>query len=355
MIGLISINKALPRREWLLISALIGLFLIGAFIRFPDSAYRGLILTTFNFLHYPAFFVLYFLIVRALRFSPKYQTWGPLVTTLSIAILLEFVQPLLQRSATWTDVAVSSAGAFTAFWLLRLKDLWSSTEKGKLFKLELTMFILLLGFCSVTLLKPVYSASYILTAKHRAFPQLSAHEAPVHFLNWFPIPQGTEKTAKLEIATCPQHNDANDASKTIALPTSDQPPQPLSSTVHNVAMAHCISVTPIAKTWSGLGQILGFDSWDAFTSLELEIITRTEFSLILRIDDTNSGPNYGDRFNKEIPLKIGFNRVSIPLDALQHLPTREPLALDKIRKLYLFIAPSENPSPFFLKRIFLAP
>lgn len=342
---LIHINKALSRHEKLLIATLSGLFILGAVVHFPDSAYRGLILTTFNFLHFPAFFVLYFIISRILRFQAQISTIGPLLTTIGMAMLLELVQPLVARSASWTDVWVSSAGGLTAFWLMRLKAHWDSARKHSqikrnLYWLELSSFVLVFSFCSLTLLKPVYSAAYILATKHHAFPELSAHHAPLAYLNWFPLPQGTHETAKLTILECPNLFTA--------------PPLSNESASASTTPSQCIAVKPSRQSWSGLAQILGFDSWQDFDSLELEILADSAFSLTLRIDDTHSGPNYSDRFNRAISLKPGLTSVSIPLADLQQLPKRAPLKLDKIRKLYLFISPSDNPQPFYLRRIFLA-
>jgi hypothetical protein len=332
----ISINKSLSRREWVIVALYILLFVFGAVIKFPDSAYRGLILTTFNFLHYPAFFILYLLITHSLRFSHKIGHWGPLIASITIAISLELVQPLVARSATWTDALISSAGAFTAFWLARLSNQWQQKqhrERQHRFLVELSVFTLSLVLICIYLLKPVYSASYILTVKHKAFPQLSTHQPPLSFLNWFPLPQGTANTAKLSSQPCP---------KTGAPPAPDA--------------THCVTVTPIANAWSGAGQVLGFDGWHDYHSLELEILANGEFFLILRIDDQASNASYGDRFNKEIRLVDGFNQISIPLTTLQNLPKRtKPLDLNNIRKLYLFIAPSKQPSTFYIRRIFLAP
>lgn len=342
---LIRLNTAMSRHEWLLILALTGLFLIGAFIRFPDSAYRGLILTTFNFLHFPAFFVLYFIIARALRFPAQLGKFGPILTTISIAMLLELVQPLLHRSATWIDVFVSSAGALTAFWLIRLKTRWYYAGKQRAYWVEAACFLLAFSLCCFKLLKPVYSATYILAAKHSAFPELSAHRAPLGYLNWFPLPEGTQQTAKLKIVTCPTFSEPSrsEASSSGSSRNSTPTPPP----------EQCVAVKPVQKSWSGLAQILGFDSWEKYDSLELEILSEKKGSLILRIDDTDSGPNYGDRFNRQILLQQGLTRVSIPLTALKQLPKRMPLRLNKIRKLYLFIAPTETPEPFYLRRIFL--
>lgn len=334
MTGLIHINRAMQRREQLIMLAFTALFLLGAFIRFPHTGYRGVILTAFNFFHFPAFFILYIMLARSLNYAKVFRGLGPLLCTLALVLVLELGQPLWYRSASLWDVLVSSAGAFYAFWLHRLIGLWRKAQNRRAIMAQTGVFGLSLLLCCFHLLKPFYSATSLLIVKHRAFPALSAHHPPLSELTWFPLPQGKSHTAKLALGNCPERLIANSAD-----PVTDE--------------LQCITVVPAENAWSGLAQILGVDSWQDYQRLQLEILTPTAFTLLLRIDDVASSPNYEDHFNREIALNPGLNQVSIPLESLQKLPKRAPLDLTNIRKLYLFISPTDQPPTFYLRQVFL--
>ncbi|MEJ2670527.1 MAG: hypothetical protein P8077_09945, partial [Gammaproteobacteria bacterium] len=278
----------------LLLSVFALIFVIGAFIRFPDSGFRGLIMTVFNFLHFPVFMLLYFIGQRCFIFTlpPRFSSalaarltlFAPLLMCWVIAIFVELTQPLLQRSATWSDLMISGSGAFLGFWLLYLIHLNRMQPKPRIKAALLTvLFISAFSAISVYLLRPIYAAGQILALKHRVFPLLSTHELPHSPLHWFPLPQRDPQYKNdqtvLSVVPCP-----------LALNTSfDAEPAP----------KHCIRVDPAAQSWSGLGQIFGVDTWRGYEKLEIFLSTDQDQIISLRIDDASSTHRHQDRFNRE--------------------------------------------------------
>jgi hypothetical protein len=58
--------------------------------------------------------------------------------------------------------------------------------------------------------------------------------------------------------------------------------------------------------------------------------------LVIRINDAAHDNRYADRFNRQVVIRPGVNRVVIPLDDVRRAPNRREMDMRHIRQIIVF-------------------
>jgi hypothetical protein len=97
--------------------------------------------------------------------------------------------------------------------------------------------------------------------------------------------------------------------------------------------------------YPGLAPMISDNDWQMYKALCFDVYNpeQTELRITVRIDDQKDYPEYKDRYNKSFGLKIGMNRLGIPLDTLVTSGTKRQLDLKHIyRFLFFMVDPKEK-------------
>ena len=80
-------------------------------------------------------------------------------------------------------------------------------------------------------------------------------------------------------------------------------------------------------------------NWAGFKKLEMDVFNPSieKIAFQIRIDDHESGWDYADRFDKDIPLNPGPNHITIPLNTIKTNLHSKPMNLEKIERMLVFI------------------
>ena len=75
---------------------------------------------------------------------------------------------------------------------------------------------------------------------------------------------------------------------------------------------------------------------DSVLVIDLLLTSPEQQLLVLRVHDATHNNDYYDRFNRELPLRHGFQQVRIPVRDIRNGPRSRELDLDHIRGFHLF-------------------
>jgi hypothetical protein len=91
-------------------------------------------------------------------------------------------------------------------------------------------------------------------------------------------------------------------------------------------------------TYPGAGIVEPYPRWTGYDRLVFDVYSElaAPVALVLRIHDARHDGSYEDRFNRELPIQPGVNRVSIPLAEVRGAPRGRPMDLSRIAGLALF-------------------
>lgn len=81
-----------------------------------------------------------------------------------------------------------------------------------------------------------------------------------------------------------------------------------------------------------------YPDWRWARSLELTLVSDLDapLPLTIRIDDAAHDNRYEDRFNRQLIVRPGVNRILIPLDAVRRAPAGREMDMRHIRQIILF-------------------
>ncbi len=98
--------------------------------------------------------------------------------------------------------------------------------------------------------------------------------------------------------------------------------------------------------------------WSQYQSFHVDIYNEqlTDIEIMLRIHDEEHayGPyrwRYGDRFNKKLLLKTGWNSYDLSLREIKEAPTRRELNLKKIANIQFFVANPEQDQIIYIDNL----
>jgi predicted MPP superfamily phosphohydrolase len=94
-------------------------------------------------------------------------------------------------------------------------------------------------------------------------------------------------------------------------------------------------------------------NWAGFKKLEMDVFNPSgeTVNFHIRIDDHESGWEYADRFDKNIYLQPGPNRVTLPLNTLKTNLHSKPMNLEKIERMLVFIPGNRKTRELFVDNI----
>jgi hypothetical protein len=109
----------------------------------------------------------------------------------------------------------------------------------------------------------------------------------------------------------------------------------------------------IPGTYSGL--IIGepYPDWDGYSRLVLHIVSDLDapIAITIRIHDAIHDQRYEDRFNRELQVMPGANRLIIALRDIRSAPDRRKMDMSRIRGIVLFAYRLDRPTHLNLGRI----
>lgn len=91
-------------------------------------------------------------------------------------------------------------------------------------------------------------------------------------------------------------------------------------------------------TYPGLAFDEPYPDWIGARSLVLTFVSDLDapLPLVIRIDDAQHDNRYADRFNRQVVIHPGVNRVVIPLDDVRRAPNRREMDMRHIRQIIVF-------------------
>jgi predicted MPP superfamily phosphohydrolase len=94
-------------------------------------------------------------------------------------------------------------------------------------------------------------------------------------------------------------------------------------------------------------------NWSGFRKLEMDIFNSSieKIAFQIRIDDHESGWDYADRFDKDVPLNPGPNHITIPLDTIKTNLHSKPMNLKKIERMLVFIPGNRKTRELYVDNI----
>jgi len=80
-------------------------------------------------------------------------------------------------------------------------------------------------------------------------------------------------------------------------------------------------------------------NWNPYDRLSIQVAHDGEedLMLVVRIDDADSGYDYGQRANLYVRIRPGPNRIEVPIARIRESPSRRPLDTANINRVILFL------------------
>jgi len=297
---------------------LLVLFSLLAFLPFGSSANPVAVMRTMDAGHAFAFILLSAVLYLAVE---PYGKWRAVITSSVLSVLLmvvvELVQPYVGRTASFADIQEGLLGVVLA---LSGMIVWRCQSRRLLKIAHLLLLLLSLAW----VVNPALSEWRALWLREQQFPVLGSFDADLEKRLWMAHGKGT------------------------VVSFSDR---------HVITGESSLKIKTSGDTWSGIRYAAGDQDWRGYESLSLDIYnTGLPFLLSIRIDDgVSHSPDYGDRFDGRFLIATGANTLLIPLDVIAAGPKSRLLALDKIRKVILFLSKEETQRVFYLDNVHLGP
>ena len=118
---------------------------------------------------------------------------------------------------------------------------------------------------------------------------------------------------------------------------------------------HMFRIRFNAGAFPGVSIIEPVPDWSAYSNLRFTVVSEHEknINLFLRIHDKNHDYNYKDRFNQKLIIRPGSNEVVIPLAEIEKGPLQRELDLTNIAELILFLGNVEKAKLLEISNIYL--
>ncbi len=238
------------------------------------------------------------------------------LVSLLLGVLAEFVQQLIGRDSSASDIMRDLTGIVTGLGLCasldsRLRSLWLKSRKI----VKVGIIALTLCVISAGLLPLVYlSAAYL--QRNEAFPVI------LNLKEKWAIPFIQTKKAVVQASV------ANDVTRSV--PVQFNP-----------------------GIYPGVSMIELYPDWSSFKMLTLDIYSEQveAFDLVVRIHDERHNNDYTDRFNKRLKIESGENLFHISLQEIERAPMGRKMDMAKMSTLVLFAGEVTVPIRFFLGTI----
>jgi hypothetical protein len=305
---------ALDRRWWLILPAagILTLF----FVPIHPTVHEGIWKAVGDALHYPliaSVTLLVFLVSRAGGRSAavRYRVTG--LFAVVIVALIELIQPLFGRSASWNDALIGILGVISA-----LGGIYAWREGGFAFRAGHTILAtLVMG----TLLLPTWMEWRAAGWRTASFPLLGGFEEAIELRLWR------------------DHSPKKKWPTTLKI-----------SSEHVSEGRHSLAVRIGDGAWPGVVYYAGGSDWSAYDHLRWDVYNPSKpFRLAIRVDD-RFDLRYEKSFHTSMRVEPGWNRFEIPVSRIRDEPKLGALDLTRIRRLYVY-ADGDGSGLFFIDHV----
>lgn len=233
-----------------------------------------------------------------------------LLLAVVVMLLIEWLQPMLGRSASLNDLWYGLAGSV---WIILVDALYKKRRR-----LVLLISLVVLAVAMFDTAK-AWSA-VALRALH--FPVLAGFENPLEATSWRPY--GNAEAVFI------RHEEGIPGTGFLRLSTS-------------------------TAQWSGVVYQAGDMDWSGYGVLRIQIYNPgPAVQLGVRIDDTRPSPQYGERLNLWLKIAPGANDLRLDLRSLiAKLPQGAQFDIGKIRKILLFVGQQPRPRTIYIDNLVL--
>jgi hypothetical protein len=234
----------------------------------------------------------------------SYLTAGGL--TVAAGGLTEVLQAFGSRDAEVADFARNAAGAATALLVALAFDRKVTVSPSAIRIPRPVMLLLAVALLTIAVF-PVTTIAIAYLQRDRAFPRICDFEAAWErkFV--------AAKDAELTITSPPREwgRAAQDKAGRVTFLTGEYP---------------ALVIQEPHPDWGGHDRFV----FEVYSELQEPV------AIVLRINDIHHRGAYSDRFNRELVIDPGANRISIPLPEVETSPRRRRMDLTHIRNVTIF-------------------
>jgi VanZ family protein len=105
--------------------------------------------------------------------------------------------------------------------------------------------------------------------------------------------------------------------------------------------------------YSGISFAHMYPDWRGYRQLALIVYSDlpAPLPMVIRVHDARHANRFGDRFNRDLTIRPGLNRLVIPLDDIRHAPQGREMDMSRIRGIGLFTVDLAAPIHLYLGAI----
>ena len=248
-------------------------------------------------------FVLYFLFSARPFFLNGVITFlAVLVVGMSLGVVIEILQGLLQREASMDDLYRNFFGIVSGLSFAVLTQ--QKVLRNKMLAAIFSLSFLLLGMGSLL------QISWHYMQRDKIFPFITAFDE-----KWFTRFLRFNHTELLGVAT----SVTSDGKKLYKIRFD-------------------------SGKYPGIGVVEPEKDWSAYHKLRFQVFSdnATNVKLVLRVYDEKHNKNYNDRFNQRFIIQPGLNEIIVNLTQIRNAPVDRKLDLTSISNVQLFLISVES-------------
>jgi len=269
-------------------------------IPFPVGPNRFFWQEFFDAGHVVLFFFLtiaLFKVIRLKRETKKNKIIIIALTTFSISVFLEALQPLFERSWSLEDLFLGILGIFSAFVFLNN------------ILLGMILFIIFQIFGA---LPAIYAAQAIIW-RNKNTPLIAEFETDTEMPMW----------------------------------------KGIISRDKSIYNSGAFSLKVEGDEYSQAKYTAGFQNWNNFKALHFSVFNPNDFvaKISIRIDDNEDCSEFSQRYNQSFSINKGWNPIKIPIGNIKKTPSGRELNTSKISRIYFFSYGKSKMKTFYLDSI----
>lgn len=270
--------------------------------------------------HAPLFFLVTIWLYELLSLSPRSEKFKlnlACVMGIILAAAAEVIQPYFSRDAQLGDLINGALGSVLAAWLLHIVCLPRKFYSSISF---LSVSLLVAGYA----LFPAFQGWQAVQLRDKSFPLIASFENVIELHLW---------SSKLEKGAT-------------ASALFEQVP------IYATADYYSLYVKTFADRYAGVSLDAGGLNFSKAKTFEFDIYNPGEaFELTIRIDDDGDVTEYGQRFNKAIPVRGGYTSVMIPVAEIIRGGSARKFNVSTIRRIMFFVGKDSQPHEFYLDNV----